>query len=164
MLSLTRLLPTLLLLLVSILVVNVTAAPTVNDNKLSSGKQLVSFMLSSTNRLQPLPLEKYDGTWRSPSTLDVGIRIGTNTIPYYASRDSFGGILIERGTNRVTGQPKISRSRSSRWSHLRNGSRWGRTRSNIGLQFGMIFSNFQYSSKSEFLEQGLGEVEHWQRG
>ncbi|KAJ3737552.1 hypothetical protein DFJ43DRAFT_1035240 [Lentinula guzmanii] len=150
MLSLTRLLPA-LHLLVSILAVSVTAAPIVNNNE--SGKQLVSFMLS-TNRLQPLPLEKYDAieSWRWPSTLDVGIRIGT--IPYYASRDPYGNtVLIERGTNRVTGQPKIDQDRA-------NGLILGTVKMGKEEQetFWNDISNFEYSSKLEFLEQVLGKL------
>ncbi|KAJ3748564.1 hypothetical protein DFH05DRAFT_1473188 [Lentinula detonsa] len=136
MLSLTRLLPA-LHLLVSILAVTVTAAPTVPE----SGVQVVSFMLAQ--ELKPLAPQKYDEPWTSPSELDVGIQIGTGA--YYASRNPSGMIRIMPGLDStkglVIGRVKMGEQQKQiYWNH---------------------FSRFEYSSKSQFLEEILGSIKEF---
>ncbi|KAJ3793222.1 hypothetical protein GGU11DRAFT_800618 [Lentinula aff. detonsa] len=145
MLSLSRLLPgpaLLVGLLVSILAVIVTAAPTVNE----SGEQVVKFVLA--RELWPLELPKYDEPWTSPSELDVGIRIGTWTC-YYASRNNLGMIQIEPGPNSANGRDSA------------NGLVIGKVKMVKGQD--QIFWNhvgkLEYRSKLEFVEHVLRLLE-----
>ncbi|KAJ3785954.1 hypothetical protein GGU10DRAFT_184387 [Lentinula aff. detonsa] len=138
MLSLIRLLPA-LHLLVSILAVTVTAAPTVPE----PGVQVVSFMLAQG--LKPLAPQKYDEPWTSPSELDVGIQIGTGSWAYYASRNPSGMIRIMPGLDStkglVIGTVKMGEQQKQiYWNH---------------------FSKFEYSSKSRFLEEILRSIKHF---
>ncbi|KAJ3994520.1 hypothetical protein F5050DRAFT_468772 [Lentinula boryana] len=142
MLSLSRLLPgsaLLLRLLVSILAVTVTAAPTVNE----SGKQVVKLVLAQG--LRPLALQKYDGPWTSPapSELDVGIQIGTGG--YYATRNAKKMIQIEPGPNSadglIIGKVKMQKAQNQFfWTHI---------------------GKFEYESKFEFLEEVLGLIKEF---
>ncbi|KAJ3737572.1 hypothetical protein DFJ43DRAFT_1162987 [Lentinula guzmanii] len=139
MLSLTRLLPALHLLVSILLVTVVTAAPTVPE----PGVQVVSFMLAQGQGLEPLAPQKYDEPWTSPSELDVGIQIGgTGSRAYYASRNPSGTIRIRSGLvstqGLVIGTVKMGEQQKQLyWNYL---------------------ATSPYSSKSHFLEEVLGLI------